>query len=130
MPAASELLAAARKAREHAYAPYSNFAVGAALATKAGDVVTGANVENASYPVGMCAERTALFSAVARGHRDFDAIAIVGPEGVALTPCGACRQALSEFGDMRVVREGCDDVALRDLLPDAFGPRHLARTGI
>jgi len=129
MPA-SELLEAARKARGHAYAPYSNFTVGAALLTKGGHIVTGANVENASYPVGMCAERAALFAAVAQGHRSFDAIAIVGPEGVALTPCGACRQALSEFGDLRVVREGRDDVALRDLLPDAFGPRHLARTGV
>jgi cytidine deaminase len=128
MPTASELLAAARKARAQAYAPYSNFSVGAALVTKGGDVITGANVENASYPVGMCAERTALFAAVAQGHRSFDAIAIVGPEGVALTPCGACRQALSEFGDLRVIREGSDDVTLRDLLPDAFGPRHLART--
>lgn len=130
MPAASELLEAARKARANAYAPYSNFTVGAALLTKAGDVIGGANVENASYPVGMCAERTALFAAVAQGHRSFEAIAIVGPEGVALTPCGACRQALSEFGDLRVVREGRDDVPLRDLLPDAFGPRHLARTGV
>ncbi len=130
MPTASELLEAAREARSHAYAPYSNFTVGAAILTKGGDVITGANVENASYPVGMCAERTALFAAVAQGHRTFDAIAIVGPEGVALTPCGACRQALSEFGELRVVREGRDDVSLCDLLPDAFGPRHLARTGV
>ena len=130
MPTASDLIEAARAARGHAYAPYSKFAVGAALLTSSGDVITGANVENASYPVGMCAERTALFAAVATGHRAFDAIAIVGPEGVALSPCGACRQALSEFGDMRVIREGHDDVTLRDLLPDAFGPRHLARTGI
>jgi len=130
MPTASELLQAAREAREHAYAPYSNFTVGAALLAEGGQVVTGANVENASYPVGMCAERTALFAAVARGHRTFEAIAIVGPEGVALTPCGACRQALSEFGDLRIIRQGCDDVTLRQLLPDAFGPRHLARTGV
>jgi len=130
MPTASELLGAARAARQHAYAPYSNFTVGAALLSKSGDVITGANVENASYPVGMCAERTALFAAVAQGHRDFDAIAIVGPQGVLLTPCGACRQALSEFGDLRVIREGRDDVPLRDLLPDAFGPGHLARTGV
>ena len=130
MPTASDLLRAARQARQHAYAPYSKFAVGAALLTKDGDVVTGANVENASYPVGMCAERTALFAAAAQGHRSFDAIAIAGPEGVALTPCGACRQALSEFGDLRVIREGHEDVTLRELLPDAFGPGHLARTGV
>lgn len=130
MLTASDLLEAAYKAREHAYAPYSKFAVGAALVTKSGSVFTGANVENASYPVGMCAERAALFAAVAQGHRSFEAIAIAGPEGVALTPCGACRQALSEFGDLRVVRDGREDVALRELLPDAFGPQHLARTGI
>jgi cytidine deaminase len=130
MPTASELLQAARRAREGAYAPYSKFAVGAALLSKSGDVITGANVENASYPVGMCAERTALFAAVAQGHRGFDAIAIAGREGVPLAPCGACRQALSEFGDLRVIRDGCDEVNLRDLLPDAFGPGHLARTGV
>jgi cytidine deaminase len=130
MPRASELLAAAHKAREHAYAPYSKHAVGAALLTEGGDIVTGANVENASYPVGMCAERTALFAAVAQGHRTFEAIAIAGPEK-GLSPCGACRQALAEFGDgIRVIREGHDDVTLRELLPDAFGPQNLARTGI
>jgi cytidine deaminase len=131
MPQASELLRAAQDARKHAYAPYSKHAVGAALLTKSGDVISGANVENASYPVGMCAERTALFSAVAQGHRSFEAIAIVGPENTPLSPCGACRQALSEFGDdLRIIREGCDDVTLRELLPDAFGPRNLARTGV
>jgi cytidine deaminase len=131
MPTVSELLRAAQDARTHAYAPYSKYTVGAALLTKGGDVITGANVENASYPVGMCAERTALFAAVAQGHRSFEAIAIVGPENSPLSPCGACRQALSEFGDgIRIVREGCDDVTLRELLPDAFGPRNLARTGV
>ena len=131
MLSATELLAAARTARERAYAPYSNFAVGAALLTKSGAVVLGANVENASYPVGICAERSALFAAVSQGHRAFDAIAIMGPEGVPLSPCGACRQALSEFGlDIRVIREGANDVRLGDLLPDAFGPANLERARI
>jgi len=131
MPTASDLLRAAREARKHAYAPYSNFPVGAALLTASGDVVTGANVENASYPVGTCAERTALFAAVAQGHRSFQAIAIAGTEGVTLNPCGACRQALAEFGDgMRIIREGCDDITLRELLPESFGPRDLARTDV
>jgi cytidine deaminase len=131
MPDANELLTAARTARARAYAPYSNFAVGAALLTKSGAVVLGVNVENASYPVGICAERSALFAAVSQGHREFDAIAIVGPEGVALSPCGACRQALSEFGlDIRVVREGTREVRVRDLLPDSFGPANLERARI
>jgi len=130
MPPASELLRAAQDARKHAYAPYSKHTVGAALLTEGGEIVTGANVENASYPVGMCAERTALYTAVAQGHRSFQAIAIAGPEK-AISPCGACRQALSEFGDgIRIIREGYDDVTLRELLPDAFGPRNLARTGV
>ena len=123
MPVATaELLSAARAARRRAYAPYSQFAVGAALLTSADEIFVGVNVENASYPLSMCAERNALFSAVAQGQRAFRSIAIVGPEGVAITPCGACRQALFEFGeDLVVVREGRPDVALRELLPDPFG---------
>jgi cytidine deaminase len=131
MPTRAELLRAAHAARQHAHAPYSQFAVGAALVTASGDIVAGANVENASYPESMCAERSALFAAVSLGHRTFESIAIVGPTGVMISPCGACRQALSEFGDaLRIIREGQEDVALRDLLPDAFGPRHLERTGV
>jgi cytidine deaminase len=132
MPAAAaELLAVARAARDHAYAPYSGFSVGAALQANTGEVFTGVNVENASYPVSMCAERAALFAAVAQGHRAFRAIAIVGPDGVATSPCGACRQALSEFGvDLAIVREGRDDVPLRDLLPDAFGREALERARV
>lgn len=126
MPVATaKLLAAAREARRRAYAPYSQFAVGAALGTPSGEIIAGVNVENASYPLSMCAERGALFAAVAQGHRAFDAIAVVGPEGVAITPCGACRQALWEFGDLLIVREGRPDVALREMLPDPFGPEAL-----
>ncbi len=120
----AQLLEAARAARERAYAPYSQFPVGAALRTRDGRVFTGANVENASYSLSICAERTALFSAVAAGARAFDAIAIAGP-GAALPPCGACRQALAEFGaDLRVVMESADGVrevsTLAELLPLRF----------
>ena len=128
MPTPAELLHAARRARDHAHAPYSRFPVGAALLTNDGEIFVGANVENASYPISMCAERSALASAVTHGQRSFAAIAIVGPEGAAISPCGACRQALAEFGlTLRVIRENRDDVALSDLLPDAF---HFERTGV
>ena len=131
MPTAPELLASARTARERAYAPYSRFPVGAALLTKNGEVILGANVENASYSLSMCAERAALFAAVAQGHRAFEAIAIVGPEDVPIAPCGACRQALCEFGDgLRIIREGRSDTTLHELLPDAFGPENLERARV
>lgn len=94
-------------------------------------MILGANVENASYPLSICAERTALFAAVAQGHRSFEAIAIVGPDGARISPCGACRQALREFGEeIRVIRADRADVTLADLLPDAFGPQTLDRTRI
>ncbi|MBV8074053.1 MAG: cytidine deaminase [Candidatus Eremiobacteraeota bacterium] len=125
-PARSELLSAARDARERAYAPYSGFRVGAALETGSGAIVAGANVECASYALSMCAERSALYAAVANGERAFRALAIVGEPGALLAPCGACRQALFEFGgDLTIVREDREDVTLGALLPDAFGPRTL-----
>ncbi len=118
-------MAAARAARGNAYAPYSNYPVGAAIQTNAGKVYAGANVENASYPVGLCAERVALFSAAAAGEREFRAIAIVTREGAA--PCGACRQALAEFGiELEVIMadekgEIREVTTLERLLPMAFG---------
>ena len=79
----------------------------------------------------MCAERAALFAAVTKGHRSFTAIAVVGPDGVRISPCGACRQAIAEFGEgISIVREESDDVPLRDLLPDAFGAQTLERAGL
>jgi cytidine deaminase len=117
--------------RDRAYAPYSRFHVGAALLADDDEVFTGANVENASYPVSMCAERSALFAAIAQGHRKFRAIAIAGPDGVRITPCGACRQALSEFGtDLVILREGRDDVSLREILPDPFDHEALERARV
>jgi cytidine deaminase len=124
MPNASELVDAARAARANAFAPYSKFAVGAALLCQDGTIVRGCNVESASYPLTMCAERNAVFAAVAGGKRKFVAIAIAGPSDARTSPCGACRQILAEFGpDMVVyytVPGGVEETTARALLPDAF----------
>ena len=127
----AQLVDAAQEARRWAYAPYSNYAVGAALLTSSGKVYDGANVENAAYPTTMCAERVAVFKAVSEGERDFAAIAVVTANGG--TPCGSCRQVLAEFGvetvviiadiSGRVVMES----RVAELLPGAFLPSDLAR---
>jgi cytidine deaminase len=119
-----ELVQRAVEARRHAYAPYSSYPVGAALLTGTGKVFTGANVENAAYPTGMCAERTALFHAVSEGERVFAAIAVVTEN--AGTPCGSCRQALSEFGLDTIVLIAqasgriASETTVGELLPQAF----------
>ncbi|HUJ09204.1 MAG TPA: cytidine deaminase [Verrucomicrobiae bacterium] len=119
------LIAAAKAVQKNAHAPYSKFRVGAALLAKNGKVYTGVNVENASYGLTNCAERGALGKAVSDGQRKFAAIAVVAPSST-LSPCGACRQALAEFGDMVVV---CADsrnlrkqrvYRVSELLPHAF----------
>jgi cytidine deaminase len=122
------LIAKAMEAREKAHAPYSHFTVGAALLAKSGRVYTGCNVENASYGLSICAERAAVFKAVSEGERDFEAIAVVTEKGV--TPCGACRQVLMEFGeDIQVIvadeAGGYQVFGLPELLPEAFTPEHL-----
>jgi len=125
------LIAAARQARQNAYAPYSGFAVGAALRTRSGRVFTGSNVENVSYGLTICAERVAVAKAVSEGERDLEAIAVVS-EGAA-TPCGACRQVLAEFNpDLRVIvadvrgsEEHHREFCLSELLPEAFLPGDL-----
>jgi cytidine deaminase len=127
---ASALLRDAREARRHAYVPYSHFPVGAALLSDDGRVFTGVNVENASYGLTTCAERTAVTKAISEGARGFRAIAVVGPEdGVPCPPCGSCRQILHEAGaDLVVVtdRGGTPErTPLRALLPGAFGPERL-----
>jgi cytidine deaminase len=127
-----DLLAEADAAKLLAYAPYSNFQVGAALLCEDGSIQRGCNVENASYPAGICAERNAVAAAVARGQRRFIAVAVAGPAGVALGPCGICRQVLSEFspdGSLRVVTRDAagtpQATTIAALLPAAFGAADL-----
>ena len=123
-----ELLKQAAEAREKAYAPYSNFQVGAALLADDGSISTGCNVENASFGLTVCAERNALFHAVAESKRNFTAIAIVAESDPPATPCGACRQVLAEFAqDMLVILgnpagEETGQATLEELLPRRFGP--------
>jgi len=121
----SELIQRARKARELAYAPYSKFKVGAALLAKSGKVYTGANVENASLGLTVCAERLALFKAVTNGEKNFVKIAVVADRDEPVTPCGACRQVFSEFvSDLRIICVNLEGKIkrynLKKLLPDAF----------
>ena len=106
---------------ERAYAPYSGFRVGAALLGRSGVVYTGCNIENASYSVTNCAERTALFKAVSEGEREFDAIAIVSCSGKPTPPCGVCRQALAEFAPQLSVLLVFDGGVLETSLPEIFG---------
>lgn len=120
------LVAAAEAARRTSYSPYSQFAVGAALLCTDGRVVSGCNVENASYGLTICAERNAVFAAVSNGCRSFSAIAVAGPAEAVTSPCGACRQVLAEFSpEMRVlytVPDGVVSTTLDALLPARFVP--------
>jgi len=125
------LMAAAWAAAARAYVPYSSFPVGAAVLTADGSVVAGCNVENASYGLTCCAERTAVFTAVAAGHRTILAVAVTAPAATRASPCGACRQVLREFvgpAGMLVLQdgaEGVEETTLATLLPDSFGPGDL-----
>ena len=126
------LVAAARDAATRAYVPYSHFPVGAAVLTGDGSIVTGVNIENASYGLTVCGERVALFTAAAQGHRTIRAVAVSASRRPGTTPCGACRQVLNEFKpasvDMLVILDsGTENIHLQlaDLLPNAFGPRDL-----
>ncbi|QYJ07695.1 cytidine deaminase [Qipengyuania flava] len=129
------LIAAARDAAKHSYSPYSNFAVGAALRFADGSLVTGTNIENASYGLALCAETIAVSKAMADGVRGgLEAVAVIGPGADPITPCGRCRQVLNELAqlggtDPDILCVGPDDVRrlkLSDLLPHAFGPASLA----
>lgn len=132
-----ELIIEAKKAREHAYAPYSHFQVGAALVTKGGRVYHGCNIENAAYSPANCAERTAFFKAVYDGEREFEKIAIAGgPEGSGAdrlcAPCGVCRQVMMEFCNpdtfQIILANGKGrhiQLTLKELLPYGFGPENL-----
>lgn len=131
--AVERLVAAARSARERARAPYSNFSVGAAVLCADGHIFEGCNIENASYGLTICAERVALFCAVAAGCRQIDAIAIAGPGGEPLSPCGACRQVMLELAPgARVIMAGAPAPRIRtveQLLPEAFGMPDPGGTG-
>lgn len=125
----NELLEIARRRLENAHAPYSGYRVGAALLCSDGTVVTGCNVENTSYGLTNCAERTAVFTAIASGRKQFTALAIAASDNPSPYPCGACRQVLAEFcGDDFPVHvattEGYETITLGALLPSAFGASH------
>jgi cytidine deaminase len=119
------LLAAAREARETAYAPYSNFTVGAAVLTANGQIFTGCNIENASFGATVCAERVAIFAAVAAGQRQIKALAVIADTPEPVAPCGLCRQVLQEFGsDCQVIMANLTGeyrvLTITELLPYAF----------
>ncbi len=128
---ATALMAEARTALTHAYVPYSAFPVGAAVQTDDGTIFRGANIENASYPLTCCAERTAVYAALNAGHTVITAVAVTATRVPTVTPCGGCRQVLNEFKpadrDLIVILDGetLTQVPLADLLPHAFGPRDL-----
>jgi cytidine deaminase len=123
------LIDLANEARKLAYAPYSNYPVGASLRTKTGRIYTGVNIENAAYPHTMCAERVAIFKAVSDGETEFEVIAVVTNN--AGSPCGGCRQVMAEFGLDTIVLFADGDGNLKkeltvsELLPEAFTPAHL-----
>ena len=122
------LLASDRQVMGHAYAPYSNFCVGAAILTGDGKVFTGCNVENASYGLTICAERNAIFAAIAAGKPGsklvIRAVAVTNSQDVACSPCGACRQVIAEFGKDSVIfyqaPDGIKELSMSELLPDCF----------
>ena len=123
-PTEEKVLEEAQRAREFAYAPYSGFAVGAAILAGSGRVYTGCNVENVSFPASMCAERVAIFKAIAAGEKEFELMAVIAEGDRPVSPCGACRQVMAEFGIPRILLANTEgkitEKALADLLPDAF----------
>ncbi len=129
----AELFAAAEAIRAKAYAPYSNFAVGAAILADDGRIYAGCNIENAAYPVGNCAEASAIAAMIAGGARRIRRIYVTGPGSAPVTPCGGCRQRIREFADLDVVvvSHGVDGLPLEQtlgqLLPHSFGPEFLGR---
>ena len=122
----NELLEKARIAQKNSYSPYSKFSVGTALLTKNGEIFTGCNIENVSYGLSICAERTALFKAVSDGHQEFIAMAISTSSNKPTFPCGACRQVISEFGNIEIYLENDEKTySVFDLLPFSFSKKHL-----
>ena len=128
----AKLISKAIEAKENAYAPYSNFRVGAALLTKDDLIYTGCNIENAAFSPTICAERTAVAKAVSEGHKEFKAIVVTGDNNDYLTPCGVCRQVLVEFCDLEEFKvilansvEDFKEVSLGELLPGSFSKENL-----
>jgi cytidine deaminase len=128
-----KLEAEARAAATHSYSPYSKFRVGAAILTGSGKVYSGANIENASYGLCNCAERSAIFTAASKGERELRAVVVYTPTKTPTAPCGACRQVINEFGPYVPVISVCDsqqrvETTSSALLPGAFGPASLGVT--
>lgn len=127
------LIEKAKKERNFAYAPYSNFKVGAALLTKSGKIYTGCNIENASYGATVCAERIAMFKAVSEGEKDFEAIAVYVETKELAFPCALCRQVMYEFSpNMKVISANKDKYEIKnlsELFPYPFGPKDLLKSG-
>ena len=125
----NELIEVAKKYRENAYVPYSKFKVGAAVLTSSGKVFGGCNVENASYPAGLCAERTAIFKAVSEGEQNLVAIAVVADTEDPCSPCGICRQVMAEFKIPKIIMTNLKGntkiVTLEEILPFAFSDKDL-----
>ncbi|WP_373893739.1 cytidine deaminase [Virgibacillus sp. CBA3643] len=125
------LIAEAKKAREKAYTPYSKFSVGAAIKTKSGKVYTGCNIEIAALSVSCCAERVAIFRAIADGERDFSELAVTGDTSKPISPCGSCRQVMSEFFDTSAnmyltnLNHDTKTMKINELLPFSFQPEDL-----
>lgn len=130
---AKELMKMAIEARQNAYAPYSHFAVGAALLAESGKVYTGCNIENASYGLTCCAERNAIFAAVGAGERRFKMLAVAADSPEPVAPCGACRQVIAEFGIPLVVmgnlKEATKTMTAEKLLPYGFGQESMNNKG-
>lgn len=125
------LIKKAKQIRERAYTPYSKFPVGAALLTESGNIYTGCNIENAAYPVSCCAERVAIFSAIAAGETEFSEMAVVADTKRPVPPCGSCRQVMSEFfkGTMNIhltnLNNNIKTITMEELLPFSFQPNDL-----
>lgn len=128
-----ELIACAIKAREYAYAPYSEFKVGAAVQTKSGRIYSGCNIENSSYGLSNCAERTAIFKAVSDGEQQFVAIAVVADTTEPVSPCGACRQVMAEFGIEKIILTNLSGkrkvMTLEEILPFYFAKGDIVKDG-
>jgi cytidine deaminase len=131
VPEIKELIRLATDARNKAYAPYSGHPVGVALATDAGNVYTGCNVENAAYPLGTCAEQSAISAMTLDGGRSIRELVVVGPGDAPCTPCGGCRQRIREFAGPQATIHVCNErgvlltMTMDQLLPESFGPENL-----